>query len=290
MPKNLLITGANGQLGNEMRNILAGGKHFNAFLTDADTLDVTDARAVYNFIENHKIDIIVNCAAYTAVDRAEDDMVTCTKINVDAVGNIAEAARNYGARMLHVSTDYVFDGYNYRPYTEVDETNPKTVYGITKRDGEKLLFKTAPDSIVIRTGWLYSSYGNNFVKTMINLGMGKNRLNVVCDQIGTPTYAADLAAAISSVITAELWLPGIYHFANEGACSWYDFTKLIHRIAGISSCEVIPVKSAEYPTRAIRPHYSVLDKSKIKQAYGIEIPHWLDSLEKCINIIKTYNK
>lgn len=286
MPKNLLITGANGQLGNEMRNLLAGSKLFNSFFADIDTLDITDARAVYHFIESNNIDIIVNCAAYTAVDRAEDDMVACAKLNVEAVGNIAGAARNYGTRVLHISTDYVFDGYNYRPYTEEDDTNPKTTYGTTKRDGEKLLMKTAPDSIIIRTAWLYSPYGRNFVKTMIALGREKDALSVVCDQIGTPTCAADLAAAIFAVVSADEWKPGIYHFSDEGACSWYDFAKAIHRLAGIDTCKVTPVKSKDYPTRAIRPFYSVLDKSKIKQTYGIEIPQWEESLEKCITAIK----
>lgn len=287
MPKNLLITGANGQLGNEMRNLLATRKNcFNSFFTDVETLDITDAKAVSHFIESNKIDMVVNCAAYTAVDRAEDDMVTCAKLNVDAVGNIAVAAHNFGARVLHVSTDYVFDGYNHRPYTEEDDTNPKTAYGTTKRDGEKLLLRLAPDSIVIRTAWLYSPYGHNFVKTMIKLGTEKEALNVVCDQIGTPTSAADLAAAIFTVISADEWHPGIYHFSDEGACSWYDFTKAIHRIAGIDTCKVAPVRSHEYPTRAIRPFYSILDKTKIKQTYGIEIPHWEESLEKCIKAIK----
>ncbi len=285
MPKNLLITGANGQLGNEMRNILAGSKHFNSFLADIDTLDITDAKAVYSFIESNKIDIIVNCAAYTAVDRAEDDMVACAKLNVDAVGNIAGAARNCGAKVLHISTDYVFDGYNYQPYTEDDEANPKTAYGITKLDGEKLLMKLAPDSIVVRTSWLYSPYGKNFVKTMLDLGRSKSELRVVCDQVGTPTCASDLATAIFAVVTADQWHPGIYHFSDEGACSWYDFAKAIHRHAGIQSCKVLPIKSKDYPSRAIRPYYSILDKSKIKQTFGIEIPHWEESLERCITTI-----
>ena len=289
MAKNLLITGANGQLGNELRNLLADRREFNSFFTDIDSLDITDAKAVYHFIESNKIDTIVNCAAYTAVDKAEDDMVLCAKLNVDAVGNIAGAAKNYGARVIHVSTDYVFDGYNYQPYTEDDDTNPKTTYGTTKRDGEKMLLKIAPDSIIVRTAWLYSPYGKNFVKTMLKLGAEKDSLNVVCDQIGTPTCAADLAAAIMSIITHEEWIPGIYHFSDEGVCSWYDFTKAIHRIAGISSCKVKPVKSKEYPTRAIRPLYSVLDKSKIKQTFGIEIPHWEESLEKCIKVITENN-
>lgn len=285
MPKNLLITGANGQLGNEMRNLLASDRQFNSFFADIDTLDITDAHAVYHFVESNKIDIIINCAAYTAVDKAEDDLVVCAKINVDAVGNLAGTARNCGAKVLHVSTDYVFDGFNYQPYTEDDNTNPKTAYGITKRDGERLLLRTAPDSIIVRTAWLYSPYGKNFVKTMINLGREKEQLNVVCDQIGTPTCAADLAAAIYAIISADEWLPGIYNFSDEGVCSWYDFAKAIHRLAGIGTCKVLPVRTKDYPTRAARPLYSVLDKSKIKKTFGIEIPHWEESLAKCIKTI-----
>lgn len=285
MPKNLLITGANGQLGNEMRNLLASDRQFNSFFADIDTLDITDAHAVYHFVESNKIDIIINCAAYTAVDKAEDDLVVCAKINVDAVGNLAGTARNCGAKVLHVSTDYVFDGFNYQPYTEDDNTNPKTAYGITKRDGERLLLRTAPDSIIVRTAWLYSPYGKNFVKTMINLGREKEQLNVVCDQIGTPTCAADLAAAIYAIISADEWLPGIYNFSDEGVCSWYDFAKAIHRLAGIGTCKVLPVRTKDYPTRATRPLYSVLDKSKIKKTFGIEIPHWEESLAKCIKTI-----
>ncbi len=285
MPKNLLITGANGQLGNEMRNLLASDRQFNSFFADIDTLDITDAHAVYHFVESNKIDIIINCAAYTAVDKAEDDLEEKKKINIDAVGNLAGTARNCGAKVLHVSTDYVFDGFNYQPYTEDDNTNPKTAYGVTKRDGERLLLRTAPDSIIVRTAWLYSPYGKNFVKTMINLGREKEQLNVVCDQIGTPTCAADLAAAIYAIISADEWLPGIYNFSDEGVCSWYDFAKAIHRLAGIGTCKVLPVRTKDYPTRATRPLYSVLDKSKIKKTFGIEIPHWEESLAKCIKTI-----
>lgn len=292
MPKNLLVTGANGQLGNEMRNVINRNKApFNAFFTDVDSLDITDAHAVNEFVDKNNIDVIVNCAAYTAVDRAEDDMVNCAKLNIEAVTNLASAARNYGAKILHISTDYVFDGYNYHPYEEFEETNPKSVYGSTKLDGEKALLKYVPeDTIIIRTSWLYSPYGKNFVKTMISLGETRNSLSVVCDQIGTPTAAADLADAIYTIITAAEWKAGIYHFSNEGAISWYDFTKAIHRIAGITTCNVMPIKSKDYPTRATRPFYSVLDKSKIKNTFGITIPYWEDSLAKCIESIKSQSK
>lgn len=292
MPKNLLVTGANGQLGNEMRNVTArNNAPFNTFFTDVDTLDITDAHAVNSFVEKNKIDVIVNCAAYTAVDRAEDDMVLCAKLNIEAVTNLASAARNYGAKIVHISTDYVYDGYNYHPYEEFEETNPKSVYGRTKLDGEKELLKYAPDdSIIVRTAWLYSPYGKNFVKTMLSLGQSRDTLSVVCDQIGTPTAAADLAEAIYAIITFPEWKPGIYHFSNEGAISWYDFTKAIHRIAGIKNCNVVPIKSKDYPTRATRPFYSVLDKSKIKQTFGITIPYWEESLERCIEILNNQDK
>ena len=287
MPQNLLVTGANGQLGNEMQRIVAAnpGK-VNAYFTDVDTLDISDAAAVRAFIEHNAIDVIVNCAAYTAVDRAEDDMVLCAKLNIDAVANLASAARDFGAKVLHISTDYVFDGFEHRPYEETDEPNPRSTYGTTKLQGERELLKYAPDSIIVRTAWLYSPFGKNFVKTMLALGESRDRLSVVCDQVGTPTAAADLASAIFTIITASEWHAGIYHFSNEGAISWYDFTKAIHRIAGITTCEVSPIKSKDYPTRAVRPFYSVLDKTKIKATFGITIPYWEESLERCIAELK----
>ena len=287
MPQNLLVTGANGQLGNEMQRIVAAnpGK-VNAYFTDVDTLDISEAAAVRAFIEHNAIDVIVNCAAYTAVDRAEDEMVLCAKLNIDAVANLASAARDFGAKVLHISTDYVFDGFAHRPYEETDEPNPRSTYGTTKLQGERELLKYAPDSIIVRTAWLYSPFGKNFVKTMLALGESRDRLSVVCDQVGTPTAAADLATAIFAIITADEWKPGIYHFSNEGAISWYDFTKAIHRIAGITTCEVSPIKSKDYPTRAVRPFYSVLDKTKIKATFGITIPYWEESLERCIAELK----
>ena len=287
MPQNLLVTGANGQLGNEMQRIVAAnpGK-VNAYFTDIDTLDISDAAAVRAFIEHNAIDVIVNCAAYTAVDRAEDDMVLCAKLNIDAVANLASAARDFGAKVLHISTDYVFDGFEHRPYEESDEPNPRSTYGTTKLQGERELLKYAPDSIIVRTAWLYSPFGKNFVKTMLALGESRDRLSVVCDQVGTPTAAADLASAIFTIITAPEWHAGIYPFSNEGAISWYDFTKAIHRIAGITTCEVSPIKSKDYPTRAVRPFYSVLDKTKIKATFGITIPYWEESLARCIAELK----
>lgn len=284
MTKNILITGANGQLGKEMQKLLANNKNFCAHFTDVEELDITDLNAVEQFTTLNNIDYIINCAAYTAVDLAEDNIEIADKINHIAVENLGKAARKANAKVIHVSTDYVFDGKSCRPYMENDKTNPQSVYGTTKLNGEKALAEILPnDHIIIRTAWLYSPYGKNFVKTMLNLGRTKSSLNVVADQIGTPTYAGDLANAIYQIISGDKWISGIYHFTNEGVCSWYDFTKTIHKIAGITECVVNPVSTEEYPVKATRPAYSVLSKSKIKQTFGIEIPYWVDSLEKCIN-------
>lgn len=285
MSKKILITGANGQLGHEMRNILEGDSRFECIFTDVAELDICDANAVNRAVAENRVDYIVNCAAYTQVDKAEDNVELCRKINAGAVENLARAAASCGARMIHVSTDYVFNGRGYRPYTEDMTPEPQSVYGSTKLEGEQALQSLCSQSVIIRTAWLYSPYGNNFVKTMMRLGTERDELSVVADQIGTPTCAADLARAILAVLTAETFVPGIYHFSDEGACSWYDFTVAIHRLAGIS-CRVKPIRSDEYPSRAHRPFYSVLDKSKIKQTYGITIPHWYESLSHCIEILQ----
>lgn len=282
----ILVTGANGQLGNEMKNILEKECPGVTLYTDIQELDLLDAQAVGLFVSKNEITHIVNCAAYTAVDKAEEDKALCAAVNIDAVKNIANAADAVGAKIIHISTDYVFDGTAHRPYKESDKVNPMSQYGTTKRTGETALIALAPDSIIIRTSWLYSPYGNNFVKTMIKLGEERTQLKVVCDQIGTPTYAKDLAKAIYAILISHQWVEGIYHFSNEGACSWYDFTKSIHRIAGIKTCEVLPIPTEDYPTAAMRPAYSILNKSKIKATYGIEIPYWEESLQECINRLK----
>ncbi len=284
MTKTILITGANGQLGQEMQSVLFGTKH-NVIATSHRELDVCDKSAIDSFFLQHKIDYIVNCAAYTAVDMAEDDPVNCFNLNAEAVASLAAAAHTYKAKMVHVSTDYVFDGTGCRPYCETDSPCPQSAYGSTKLQGEQLMLAANPSGIVIRTSWLYSPHGHNFVNTMIKLGRERQSLKVVCDQIGTPTYARHLAEAIASIINSGKWLPGIYHYSNEGAISWYDFAKSIHRIACITDCRVEPCMSCDYPTRACRPHYSVLDKSKIKNTYNIEIPYWEDGLTDCINRI-----
>lgn len=281
----ILITGSRGQLGNEMQAAATRYPNFNYIYTDIAELDICDKAALETFIEANKVKFIVNCAAYTAVDKAEDDVELCYRINRDAVQNIAQVAVANGIKVIHVSTDYVFDGTNHLPYSENQAVCPATVYGKSKLAGEQVLLATNPLSIVIRTAWLYSSYGNNFVKTMIKLGTERESLNVIFDQVGSPTYAADLADAILKIISNNNFVPGIYHYSNEGVCSWYDFAKTIHRLTKIS-CNVQPIETKDYPARTPRPHYSVLNKAKIKQTYGIQIPHWEESLEKCIALLQ----
>ena len=279
--KNILITGANGQLGNEMRVLSAEHPEYTYFFTDVAELDICDEQVVLDFVKTNDIHVIVNCAAYTAVDKAEENVELCTKLNADAVGYLAKAAEANHAELIQISTDYVFDGIAHVPYKETEPTCPNSVYGSTKLAGEQNALTICTRSMVIRTAWLYSTFGNNFVKTMIRLGKERNSLGVIFDQVGTPTYARDLARAIFAAIRQGV-VPGVYHFSNEGVCSWYDFTKAIHRLTGITACKVNPLHTEEYPTPAKRPHYSVLDKTKIKNMYHIEIPYWMDSLQSCI--------
>ena len=277
----ILITGCNGQLGNEMQLLEKDNPQHTYFNTDVAELDITDAAAIEKFVNENEIDGIVNCAAYTAVDKAEDNQELCRLLNTDAPGYLAAAVGKRGGWMIQISTDYVFDGTNHTPYVETESTCPNSVYGSTKLAGEEAAQKACTNTMIIRTAWLYSTFGNNFVKTMIRLGKEKPELGVIFDQIGTPTYARDLAVAIFSAINQGI-IPGIYHFSNEGVISWFDFTKAIHRLAGITTCRVRPLHTAEYPTPAARPHYSVLDKTKIKQTYYLEIPYWEESLRECI--------
>lgn len=278
---NILITGCNGQLGTEMRLLSEKHQRHNFFFTDVAELDITDRNAVTKFVSDNAIDLIVNCAAFTAVDRAESEEVLAGRINADAVENLGVAAQTNGAKVIHVSTDYVFSGDQCTPYRETDIPHPTGAYGRTKLEGERRLQDVCPDSIIIRTAWLYSPWGNNFMKTMLRLGRERDSLNVVYDQIGTPTTALDLARAIYAVIEAPEFHAGIYHFTNEGVCSWYDFTCAIHQLAGIE-CDVQPIRSEQYPTPTKRPNYSVLDKAKIKRTYGICIPHWHDALRETL--------
>jgi dTDP-4-dehydrorhamnose reductase len=281
----ILITGSNGQLGNEMQQAAVRFPDFNYIYTDVAELDICDKGTLDAFVKANNVNVIVNCAAYTAVDKAEDDVELCYKINRDAVRNIAEVATENKVKVVHVSTDYVFDGTNYLPYTEDMPVCPATVYGKSKLEGEQALLENCKESVILRTAWLYSSFGNNFVKTMMKLGTERDSLGVIFDQVGTPTYAADLADAIMQLLSSETFVPGIYHFSDEGVCSWYDFTKTIHRMANIT-CDVKPIETKDYPARTPRPHFSVLNKGKIKSTYGISIPHWEVSLEKCIQLLQ----
>jgi dTDP-4-dehydrorhamnose reductase len=278
---NILITGCNGQLGNEMQLLEKENPQHTFFNTDVAELDITNQQAIERFVDENAIDGIVNCAAYTAVDKAEANETLCQLLNAEAPAYLAHAVERRGGWMIQISTDYVFDGTKHTPYVEDDETCPNSVYGRTKLVGELNVQKLCKRSMIIRTAWLYSTFGNNFVKTMIRLGNEKSELGVIFDQIGTPTYARDLARVIMTTVNQGV-VPGVYHFSDEGVTSWYDFTKAIHRLAGITTCCVRPLHTAEYPTPAARPHYSVLDKTKIKQAYGIDIPHWEESLAECI--------
>lgn len=283
---NILITGANGQLGNEMRVLAKENAMHTYFFTDVEELDICNEQAISDFVNQNEIDIIVNCAAYTAVDAAEDNRELNDRLNHLAPGYLARAVQARGGAIIQVSTDYVFDGTNHIPYTEDEPTCPASAYGTAKLAGENNVMDHCEKAVVIRTAWLYSIYGNNFVKTMIRLGNERDTLGVIFDQVGTPTYARDLALAIYAIINKGV-VRGIYHFSNEGVCSWYDFTVTIHRLAGITNCKVNPIHTADYPTKAARPHYSVLDKTKIKHTFGIEIPHWEASLSNCVKLLKS---
>ncbi len=279
---NILITGCRGQLGNEIQLLETNYPRHTFYNTDRTELDITDSAAIEQFVAEHDIDGIINCAAYTAVDKAESDEELCTALNATAPAYLARAIGQRGGWMVQVSTDYVFDGTQHTPYVETDETRPNSVYGKTKLTGEFNVQKFCKQAMVVRTAWLYSTFGNNFVKTMIRLGHERQDMGVVFDQIGTPTYAHDLAVAIMIAVEQGIQ-PGIYHFSNEGVTSWYDFTKAIHQLAGIDTCHVRPIHTAEYPSAAPRPSYSVLDKTKFKTTYHLDIPHWEESLKSCID-------
>ena len=315
---NILVTGSNGQLGSELRELInhetfniaplgnpTGIQHATFHFTDRSTLDITDKNTIKDFCLDNDIEVIVNCAAYTAVDKAEEDEVNANALNHLAVKYMAKTAKEYNIELIHISTDYVFNGENYKPYTEDDATNPQSVYGKTKLLGEKAIQDINPaGAIIIRTSWVYSSFGNNFVKTILRLGKERDELDVIFDQIGTPTYAKDLAEAILRIIqTSQLpyqEMPlgykiknshphtEIYNFSNEGVCSWYDFAKTIFELSNIE-CQVNPIETKDYPTPVTRPHYSLLNKAKIKDDYGISIPYWKDSLNECLITLKKHN-
>jgi len=282
MPRNILVTGGNGQLGSEIRE-LSTKSGDNFFFTDVSELDITSKEAIEAFVEAKQIDTIINCAAYTAVDKAESEQELADKVNHLAVKNLAEVAKANDIALIHISTDYVFDGQNYRPYLESDATNPKGVYGQTKLDGEKAMIAINPkNSLIIRTAWVYGSFGANFVKTMLRLGKEREQLTVIYDQVGSPTYARDLAQVILDILPQlDKESVEIYNYSNEGVLSWFDFAKEIMKMAKLS-CDILPIETKDYPTPATRPHYSLLNKAKIKAKFNITIPYWKDSLDACL--------
>lgn len=285
----ILITGAAGQVGNEFRFLATTHTQFDFIFTDVEQLDITNFTETLAFFEQHNPQYTVNCAAYTAVDKAESDVPLATKINVNGARNLARAAQTIGATLVHLSTDYVYHNSQNTPFKEGDKTSPKGVYAKTKLKGDLAALKFCDQALILRTSWVYGSFGNNFVKTMLRLGKEREQLNVVFDQIGTPTYARDLAQAILDVIQkvenqeidAKI-LRGVFHYSNEGVTSWYDFTKAIFDIRGIA-CKVNPIESVQYPTPAARPPFSVLNKAKFRTTFGLNIPHWHDSLIACLN-------
>ncbi|MDH6311688.1 dTDP-4-dehydrorhamnose reductase [Parabacteroides sp. PFB2-10] len=288
--KQILVTGANGQLGRALQARTGDYPALDFYFTDMDTLDITNKEALFAFVRSNRIQCILNLAAYTAVEQAEADTKMAYRINAEAIRNLAEVASAFRCHVIHVSTDYVFDGSNHRPYLETDATRPLSTYGRTKLAGEVILQEAMADAVIVRTSWLYSEFGNNFLNTMLRLGKEKEELSVVFDQIGTPTYAGDLAYALIAILMRwekGAWEAGIYHYSNEGVCSWYDFARKIMELADLP-CKVIPVETKDYPTKAQRPLYSVLNKAKIKSTYNLTIPHWEESLRSipCLNIPK----
>ena len=281
--KNILITGSNGQLGSEIREISDQYENYNFIFTDVEELDLTISEDIVSFFTDNKIDVCVNCAAYTAVDKAEDEIELAMLVNSTAVDNLSKVCKNNGTLLFHISTDYVFNGKHFMPYSETDTVSPDSQYGLSKLKGEEAVMLNCDKAIIVRTSWLYSSHGNNFVKTLIKLGNERDQLSVVSDQVGTPTYAADLAEAIMVMIASfdETKPKEIYHFSNEGAISWYDFGKAIMKLSNIE-CAINPIDSKDYASKANRPFYSVLSKLKIKKHYGVNVPYWEDSLHRMI--------
>lgn len=293
MRKKILVTAMHGQLGREIAEIAPSFGSFDFTFLDRALLDLSNMEAIKNYFETNQFDVIINAAAYTAVDKAEEDVTLSKIINTDAVKMLAEIAKESATQLIHISTDYVFDGKNYRPYIESDPTNPQGVYGATKLGGEDAMLAIDPaNSVIIRTSWLYSSFGNNFVKTMLRLSLERDELGIIFDQVGTPTYAKDLAMVIlNGIYNSKFNSEGceLYHYSNEGVCSWYDFAKAIFELSK-TSCTVNAIETKDYPTPAKRPHYSVLNKIKIKSQLGISIPYWKDSLLECLTIIEKDRK
>ena len=291
--KRVLVTGKNGQLGQSLKHLSTSYPHLTFDFVARDDLDLSNTKSIEVYFANYEYDVIINCAAYTAVDKAESEPGLADQINHLAVKQLAEIAKQQNAVLIHISTDYVFNGQNYKPYIESDITNPQSIYGKTKLKGEQAFLEVNPKGCIIRTSWVYSEFGNNFVKTMQRLGKERDSLNVIFDQIGSPTYAGDLAKAILAIIESDKVKAlesqnKVFHFSNEGACSWYDFAKTIFELSGIQ-CEVSPIETKDYPTPAIRPHYSLLNKAKIKQTFDLKIPYWKDTLQTCIKRLQEHN-
>ena len=278
----ILVTGSNGQLGKELKGVASLFPQFDFIFLSREDLPIHHFELVRNFFKGNHPQYLINCAAYTAVDRAETERDLAFRVNAEAVGILAAVCKEYNTSFIHISTDYVFDGTATVPYKEDSPTNPQSVYGASKLEGEKQAIKLNPDSIIIRTAWVYSEFGKNFVKTMLKLMSEREEINVINDQVGSPTYAADLAAAIMKVITDENWQPGIYNYSNEGMISWFDFAVVIKEAAGLT-CKVNPISTTQYPTPAKRPAWSVLDKTKIQQTFGIKPPNWKESLITCLS-------
>lgn len=288
--QSILVTGANGQLGQSFQKVASGYSGYEFTFVQRDTLDFSQAESIASYFQSHNFDYIINCAAYTAVDKAEEESVLAEAINHHAVKQLAEIAKADNSVFIHISTDYVFNGAEHRPYVEHDMVSPQSVYGASKLRGEQAIQAVSPEGCIIRTSWVYSEFGRNFLKTMLMLGKQRDALTVIFDQVGTPTYATDLAIAIMQVAEKNSNIQAlnkgieIYHFSNEGVCSWYDFAQTIFSMANID-CAVSPIETKDYPTPAVRPHYSVLNKSKIKQDYSINIPYWRDSVQECLNVL-----
>jgi dTDP-4-dehydrorhamnose reductase len=286
MSKTILVTGANGQLGCSIRRLAAARPEAVFYFTDVDTLDLCDGAQTLDYLEHNGVDCVLNCAAYTAVDRAEDDAERCMAVNCEAVKMLGTACEALGIELIHVSTDYVFDGASDRPYREDDRPNPQSVYGASKLAGEEALRATCRGAVIVRTAWLYSEFGKNFLKTMMALGRTRDAVGVVSDQVGTPTYAGDLAEALLIIADSGQLPGGTYHYTNEGVCSWYEFASKIMAYAGLA-CRVTPIATCDYPTRAVRPAYSVLDKTKIKRTFGVETPGWETGLKRAIERLES---
>ena len=288
--KSILVTGANGQLGSEIKFLSANYPNYIFYFTDAPDLDITDKEGIQKYLDHNHIDCIINCAAYTAVDKAESDVELADKINNIAVGFLAEAAQKKNISLIHISTDYIFDGMGHKPYQVDHHASPVNMYGKTKLEGEEKMIDISPmGSLIIRTSWVYSSFGGNFVKTMLRLGAERGELNVIADQVGAPTYARDLARFIlDNTLILNNKRVEVYHYTNEGVCSWYDFAKSIIKFGKID-CAIKPIPTTAYPTPAKRPYYSLMDKNSLKDKFKVEIPYWQDSLEDCIKIIQNVN-